>query len=86
MFGQYNLPLRQFSTSKFIKKNWRFFSLSNKAKGLCFSIKKSAVKVVFKCEFYLINSIKLIKKIHFTVWLKIFLATRVSGNKSIFLT
>ena len=52
---------------------------------LCFSTKKSAVRVVFKCKLYLKDSIKLIKKKIAAARMKIFLVTRISRNKNIFL-
>ena len=52
---------KKISTSKFICKNLRFSLQKIREKDLCFSTKKSAVRVVFKCK-QLKNSIKLTKK------------------------
>ena len=60
------------------------FSLHTvKDRALCFSTKKNAVRVVFKCKLYLKNSIKLIKKFFAAAQVNIFFVTRISGNKSI---
>ena len=59
------------------------FSLQKiKDRALCFSTKKSAVRVVFKCKPYLKNSIELIKK-NFRPPGRFVFVTRISGNTSV---
>ena len=60
------------------------FSLQTiKYRALCFSTKKGAVRVVFKCKLYLKNSIELTKKNFAFARAKIFFVSRISGNNSI---
>ena len=63
-----------------------FFFQKTKNRALCFSTKKSAVRVVSKCKLYLKNSIKLIKKIFFQrpPGRRFFFIIRVSENKTFF--
>ena len=61
-----------------------FLWINKKGRALCFSTKKNAVSVVFKCKLYLKNSIELIKKTFAATRVKIFFVTRLFGNKSIF--
>ena len=51
-------------------------------RALCFSTKKSAVRVVFKCKLYSKSLIELIKKNFAAAQGKIFFVTRISGNQS----
>ena len=62
-FRQWNSPLKRFCNSKFLRMNWRFFSIrTTKIRTFCFSTKKNVVRVVFKYKFYFKNSAKLILK------------------------
>ena len=84
-------PWRIFSCLKnfflFLEKNLKWTS-ALKGKTLCFSTKKSAVRLVFKCKHYLKNSIEFIKKKKKKIAVarvNIFFVTHISGKKSIFL-
>ena len=76
---------KKFPLENLFVRIYVFFLWNNKkGRALCFSTKKNAVSVVFKCKLYLKNSIELIKKTFAATRVKIFFVTRLFGNKSIF--
>ena len=76
---------KKFPLENLFVRIYVFFLWNNKkGRALCFSTKKNAVSVVFKCKLYLKNSIELIKKTFAATRVKIFFVTHLFGNKSIF--
>ena len=76
---------KKFPLENLFVRIYVFFLWNNKkGRALCFSTKKNAVRLVFKCKLYLKNSIELIKKTFAATRVKIFFVTRLFGNKSIF--
>ena len=82
---QKNTQTKKFPLANLFVQIYVFSLQKVKDRPLCFSAKKSAVRVVFKFKLYLKNSMKLIKKFFFfaAARVKIFFVTRISGNKSI---
>ena len=62
---QKNTQTKKFPLANLFVQIYVFSLQKVKDRPLCFSAKKSAVRVVFKCKLYLKNSMKLIKKFFF---------------------
>ena len=62
---QKNTQTKKFPQANLFVQIYVFSLQKVKDRPLCFSAKKSAVRVVFKCKRYLKNSMKLIKKFFF---------------------
>ena len=74
---------KKISTSKFIRTNLHFFSLSNK--GLfVFQQRKVLLEKFFKCKLHLKKSVKLINIFFAAALVRIFFVILISGSKGIF--